>query len=431
MLNFDTRTGPDFGAAAPLYPEHKVPDWWLDAKLGVFIHWGPYSIPAWATTEPGPIPAEDAYVKHRYAEWYANTVRIKGSPTWQRHQDLYGVGTSFEDLVDGWQLGDFQISSLIDLAVQTGAKYVIPTTKHHDGLCLWDSATTPYSTAKRGPKRDLIQEIHDATRSRGLQFGVYFSGALDWHVSDFPAIESDTDLFRFRRNDERFARYAAAQLEELIARFSPDVLWNDIEWPDGGKGNEDYALAALFKRYYAAVPEGVINDRWGIPYRGFSTREYSDVPEKQDYPWEATRGIGLSFGYNQAEDESQSLTGDELIRFFADVVAKGGNLLLNIGPRADGSVPDVQTRAMRALGDWVHAHEAAIRGTRPWGPGVIGEQRFVEKDGDVFVYLLHGNQLDLPAELAAKQISWLGTTATGPQVPAEVRYWPVPVARLS
>ncbi len=104
-----------------------------------------------------------------------------------------------------------------------------------------------------------MAELHDAFRAAGARFGVYFSGALDWHVSGFLPIESDVDLFRHRRNDEWFARYSAAQLEELIAKFSPDVLWNEIDWPDGGKGHEDYAVAALLRRYFEAVPGGLVN----------------------------------------------------------------------------------------------------------------------------------------------------------------------------
>ncbi len=195
---------------------------------------------------------------------------------------------------------------------------------------------------------------------------MYYSGALDWHVSDFPPIESDTDLFRFRRNDAHFSRYAAAQLEELVERFAPDVLWNDIEWPDGGKGTEEYAVAALLQRYFDAVPDGVVNDRWGVPYHGFLTREYTDIPDIIPEPWESTRGLGYSFGFNQAEDERHSLSGAALIRLLVDVVAKNGNLLINVGPAADGSIPALQRKAMQELGSWLAVNGAAIYGTRPW-----------------------------------------------------------------
>ena len=366
-MNFESRTGPDLGDDAPRYPAAPVPEWYRDAKLGFFVHWGLYSVPAWAPAHPpGGVPVEDAYAFHQYAEWYANTVRIADSPTWRRHQERYGSGTSYEDLADQWDAGGFDADAFVGALVEAGARYVIPTTKHHDGFCLWETATTPFNAARRGPGRDLIGEFHDATRRRGVRFGVYFSGALDWHVSDFPPIESDTDLFRFRRADAWFSRYAAAQLNELVERFRPDVLWNDIEWPDGGKGNEEYAVAALLRRYFSRVPDGAINDRWGVPRHGFLTREYTHVPDIVEHPWESTRGLGYSFGYNQAEDESHSLSGAALIRLLVDVVSKNGNLLINVGPRADGSIPDLQRRAMGELGAWLRREGDAIYGTRPW-----------------------------------------------------------------
>jgi len=411
-MNFETRTGPDFGDAAPQYPDAAVPEWYRDAKLGFFVHWGLYSVPAWAPAHPpGGVPVEDAYAHHQYAEWYANTVRIAGSPTWRRHQEIYGTGTSYEDLADLWDAAGFDADAFVGELVGAGARYVVPTTKHHDGFCLWDTATTGFNAARRGPRRDLIGEFHDATRRAGARFGVYYSGALDWHVSDFPPIESDTDLFRFRRADEWFSRYSAAQLDELVERFRPDVLWNDIEWPDGGKGSADYGLAALFRRYFDAVPEGVLNDRWGVPRHGFLTREYTHVAEVLDTPWESTRGLGYSFGYNQAEDAGHSLSGSSLIRLLADVVSKNGNLLINVGPRADGSIPDLQLQAMRQLGTWLRRDGHAIYGTRPWirASEEVGAPRaYTASAGAVHVIALDpaAGTVDLPTELRDGRFRW-------------------------
>ncbi|MCR2824625.1 alpha-L-fucosidase [Microbacterium sp. zg.Y909] len=415
-MNFETRTGPDFGDAAPQYPDATVPEWYRDAKLGFFVHWGLYSVPAWAPAHPpGGVPVEDAYGHHQYAEWYANTVRIAGSPTWRRHQQIYGTGTSYEDLADRWDAGGFDADAFVGELVGAGAKYVVPTTKHHDGFCLWDTATTGFSAARRGPRRDLIAEFHDATRRAGARFGVYYSGALDWHVSDFPPIESDTDLFRFRRHDEWFSRYSAAQLDELVERFSPDVLWNDIEWPDGGKGAADHGLAALLGRYFDKVPDGVINDRWGVPRHGYLTREYTHVGEVLDTPWESTRGLGYSFGYNQAEDAGHSLSGHALIRLLADVVSKNGNLLINVGPRADGSIPDLQLQAMRELGTWLRRDGGAVYGTRPWIRAFeeTGAPRaYTTSPGAVHVIALDpsAGSIDLPAELSSGHARWADGT---------------------
>ncbi|QDZ15100.1 alpha-L-fucosidase [Humibacter ginsenosidimutans] len=418
MMNFESRVGPDFGADAPDYPDNAVPDWYRDAKLGFFVHWGLYSVPAWGTTAGDrAVPTEDAYAYHQYAEWYGNTVRIAGSPTWERHQRVYGTGTSYEDLADLWHAEAFDADSFVAELVGAGARYIVPTTKHHEGFCLWNTATTRFNAGQRGPHRDLIAELHDATRRSGTRFGTYFSGALDWHVSDFPPIESDTDLFRFRRNDEHFARYAASQVDELIERFSPDLLWNDIDWPDGGKGAQDYSVSALLTRYFSRVPDGVVNDRWGVPYHGYLTREYTDVAGALDSVWESTRGLGFSFGYNQDEDARHSLSGAALVRLLVDVVSKNGNLLINVGPRADGSIPELQLQAMRALGAWLTINGDAVYGTRPWRRATesVGAPRaYTASERGLHVHALDPATgiLDLPADLSeARQLSWADGTA--------------------
>lgn len=412
MMNFESRTGPDLGADGPVYPVQRVPDWYRDAKLGFFVHWGLYSVPAWAVAHPeGGVPTEDAYAWHQYAEWYGNTVRIAGSPTWRRHQEVYGPGRSYEDFAELWDASAFDGEAFVDELVGAGARYIVPTAKHHEGFCLWDTATTGFNAVARGPRRDLVAEFHAAARRAGIRFGVYYSGALDWHAGDFPPIESDTDLFRHRRNDEAFSRYAASQLEELVERFSPDLLWNDIDWPDGGKGHDDHALAALLSRYFDAHPDGVVNDRWGIPYHGFLTREYAQVDEILPQPWESTRGLGFSFGYNEAEDDRHTLSGPELIRMLVDVVSKNGNLLINVGPTASGEIPGLQRAAMRELGVWLEVNGDAVYGTRPWhrfGETAGEPRRYTRSASGVHVHALDPGigELSLPADLTAGEVRW-------------------------
>lgn len=424
MVNFEKRTGPDFGDDAPTYPDVPVAQWFRDAKLGFFIHWGLYSHPAWGTPKGDyNVPLEDAYTYHQYAEWYANTVRILGSPTQQHHAATYGPGSSYEDLADLWDVADFDATNLVGQLVGAGGQYIVPTTKHHDGFALWGTELSPFNSVNRGPRRDLIKEIVEATRTAGAKVGLYYSGALDWHVSEFPPIESDTDLFRFRRNDAEFSQYSAGQLTELIDNFSPDILWNDIEWPDGGKGHEDYALAAVLGRYFAKIPKGVINDRWGVPFHGYLTREYTHVPDILEQPWEATRGLGASFGYNQNEGPEHTLSSKELIHLLIDVVAKNGNLLLNVGPRADGSIPEIQQERLRELGAWLSVNGEAIYGTRPWvrhGEDYTAPQyspvSYTRKHDVLYVHALEPGrgQVVLPAEVSARtpHVEWL--SATGP-----------------
>ncbi|MEO7589269.1 MAG: alpha-L-fucosidase [Arachnia sp.] len=438
MLNFDARTGPDLGDAAPRYPELPVHEWYRDAKLGIFIHWGLYSNMAWAELHDHAVPVEDSYAHHQYAEWYANTVRVPGSPCQERHVRIHGVGTTYEDLASAWQVGAFDAATLVEQVLRSGARYVIPTAKHHDGFCLWDTATTPFNSAVRGPRRDLIAELHTATNAAGARFGIYFSGALDWHVSDFPAIRSDRELFTLRRNDENYSRYAAEQMRELVERFRPGVLWNDIDWPDGGKGGEDYGLSSIFERYRAVVPDGVVNDRWGVPAHGFLTREYSDVDEILEVPWEACRGLGLSFGFNRNEDESNSMSGAALIRYLVDVVSKNGNLLINVGPRSDGSIPELQLAALEELGGWMEVNGDAVYGTRPWIRAGDAGVAYTRSEGAVFCHVLDPStgRLTLPPEFAGLgSVAWLGGELSRVEegsvvIPVGLRGAPVAVAVL-
>ena len=316
MMNFEKRIGPDFGADGPQYPlTGAVPDWYRDAKLGFFIHWGLYSVPAWAV-QHGPgvhIPTEDAYAYHQYAEWYGNTVRIPGSPTWVRHQEVYGTGTSYEDLADLWRAEAFDADAVVSELVGAGAKYIIPTTKHHDGVTLWDApATDGRNTVARGPRRDLIAEFADATRARGLRFGVYYSGGLDWHFSDLPPIDRDDAP---APDDLAYAEYAHDHVIDLIDRYRPDILWGDIRWPQAGIEPGPKSLAHAFQEFYDAVPEGVVNDRWGESHWDFRTSEYvHGTAVEVGEAWENCRGIGLSFGHNRNEGPEHLLTADEAVR---------------------------------------------------------------------------------------------------------------------
>ncbi|WP_269938054.1 alpha-L-fucosidase [Arthrobacter sp. HY1533] len=413
MINFEDRVGPDFGEHNPSYPDWEFPSWLADAKFGIFVHWGLYSVPAWAEVAGSPTAVEDAYRDHQYAEWYGNTVRIEGSSAQAYQRANFGPGSSYEDLADVWTAEKFDAGAVLELFRQGGAKYVVPTAKHHDGFCLWDTATTPFNSAARGPRRDLMAEFATASRAAGLKFGAYYSGALDWHVSDFRAIDADPDIFRLRRNDEDFARYSHAQASELIEKFAPDILWNDIEWPDAGKSDVDFGVAALFTQYLRAVPGGIVNDRWGVPSHGYLTREYSDIGGLSEQHWESCRGLGRSFGVNQQETAADVLSVAELVQHLVSVVSRNGNLLLNIGLAADGTVPQIYRERLLGLGAWLAINGDAIYATRPWA-GALTELQAkhyavtVGRDATYLCVLTPDAQLP-PAPLGFAGGSWLGT----------------------
>ena len=182
-------------------PRRPLPQWARDASLGIFVHWGPYSVPAWAepTGALGAVPDDEWFAHNAYAEWYANTIRIEGSPAAEHHAREYG-GAPYEAFLDAWRAEAYDPADWARLFRAVGADYVVPTTKHHDGVALWDApGSGDLTTVARGPRRDLIGPLADAVRAEGLRFGVYYSGGLDWAFTDFPPHRSSDDVARSGR----------------------------------------------------------------------------------------------------------------------------------------------------------------------------------------------------------------------------------------
>lgn len=349
-----------------------LPEWARQSTLGIFIHWGPYSVPAWAepTGAWGAVPEEKWFSHNAYAEWYANTSRIAGSPAALHHAAEYGDNT-YDAFLDRWNPDQFDPSEWARLFHRAGADYVIPVTKHHDGVTLWDApGAGRLSTVARGPKLDLLAPLAEAVRNEGMRFGVYYSGGLDWAFTDFPPIESMSDVTEYRPNDAEYAEYATAHVRDLIDRYKPAVIWNDIEWPDAGKA--DGSLVQLLEYYKSVVPDGIVNDRWGAPVWDYRTSEYShDTQNERGVGWEHNRGLGFSFGYNRTEDESLTLSARELARVYADIVSRGGRLLLNIGPEASGRIPDIQRRTLEGFGEWSQNLKPYTLDRSPIEPGTV------------------------------------------------------------
>jgi alpha-L-fucosidase len=365
-----------------------TPEWWSAAQLGIFIHWTPASVPGFAPIDVDLValrrthPAPQSELP--YAEWYENSLRFPDSSVARFHRATYGDRTyesfaaDFEAGLAGWDPHEWA-----DLFARAGARYVVLVTKHHDGYCLWPSDVPNPHRPGWHTHRDVVGELADAVRAVGLRFGTYYSGGLDWTFDDRP-LATPAEVFASVPPDPTYRDYAEAQVRELIDRYRPDVLWNDIAWPFGGA-----RLRRLFADYYRAVPDGIVNDRWmprtalwallrlriarrafdaaarrmeeradgGIvpprpPHFGFRTPEYTTFEHTPPDPWEACRGIDRSFGYNRASTPAHHIGRDELLTLLRSVNAAGGNLLLNVGPRGDdATIPDDQRRRLRWLAE--------------------------------------------------------------------------------
>jgi alpha-L-fucosidase len=386
----------------------QTPAWFDEAKLGLFVHWNAAAIPAYAPLTrledmldlpPDPDGIGKMWRRLPYAEMYQNAMNIEGSPTARHHADLYGdlpydafVNRFRDEMIPRWEP-----DTLADLAVGTGARYLVLTTKTEDGFLLWPSEhANPNKRGWQSP-RDVVGELAAALRSRGLRFGAYYCGGVDWSFRGMPMTDETSFAAAMDHNDAYLA-YATAHWHELIERYRPDVMWNDYSLPPGAD------LDALFRFYLERVPDGAINNRFdprppteGIlepstVYSDFLTPEYS-TEGSPDRKWEACRGLGTSFGFNRLESDRTYLSPMELIHMFVDVVARGGNLLINVGPMATGEIPWIQAQRLLALGWWLRDNGEAIYGTRVWieHRGITGDGvgiRYTTSDDAVHAIVL-------------------------------------------
>jgi alpha-L-fucosidase len=411
-------------------PSRPVPRWFDDAKLGVFIHWGLYSVPGWAPRTPDIqrlLHDEGPRAMLReipYAEWYLNSMAIEGSPTWDHHRETYGADFAYDDFIPTFDAASAEadIDAIAALAHEAGAGYVVLTSKHSDGFALWPSPVDHPRKGEYHASRDLVGGLTDAVRARGLRMGLYYCGGFDWPSTD-RTMRRGADMLLAIPTTAEYERFAAAQVRDLIERYRPSVLWGDVAWPVGAE------LEALMADYYAAVPDGVVNDRWaivpGLEGRGrrallaaggravealwsrlpderrrlafppsrtydFRTPEYEIPDTIREEKWELARGVGNSFGLNRNEDPNAILSVVDLVRMLCDVVARNGNLLIGVGPDEYGRIPDDHAAPLRGLGAWMRDNGAAIVGSRPWTAGPDprvsgGGIRYTVVDGTVHV----------------------------------------------
>ena len=385
-----------------------VPEWFEDAKFGIFIHWGIYSVPAWA-----PADADlDIYAK--YAEWYwwrINENSEVGKLFRAYHNRVYGEDFKYQDFAPMFKAENFNPNQWADLFKRAGAKYVVLTSKHAEGFTLWPSEQSwNWNSMDVGPHRDLCGDLSKAVKDAGLRMGFYYC-FFEWYN---PLYHDNLEYYVDNR--------MIPQMKDLVTRYEPDVLWSDGEWshPSGEWKSTEF-LAWLYNE--SPVKEAVcVNDRWGKETRGlhggYFTTEYEQVHENKgvsysDHPWEENRGIGTSFGYNRMEGLNNYMSSDALIDLLVEKVANGGNLLLDIGPTADGRIPVIQQQRLMDIGNWLDINGEAIYGSRKWNGAEKNEQKnvfFTKKGNDLFVLCTSYPEaiIEVKCDKRAENVSLLG-----------------------
>jgi alpha-L-fucosidase len=348
-----------------------IPSWFEDAKFGIFIHWGVYAVPAWRKIEPGRYAS--------YAEWYyARVMDNKENGGYEFHRKNYGEDFEYRDFAPMFRAELFDPDQWADLFKRSGARYVVLTSKHHDGFCMWPTENQHkenWNVGDTGPERDVLGDLSKAVRDVGLKMGLYYS------IPDWESIPRTLEPKTYYIRQEFVDRYGLdpeqyrddilkPQLKELVNNYQPSLIFSDAgEWlyDDQFWGTKEF-LSWLYSDS-PCKDEVVVNDRWckGMPgkHGDYFSSEYKDADMGQFHkPWEESRGIGGSYGFNRAENAEDYASATDLIIELIDIVSRGGNLLLNVGPTADGRIPVVMQERLIEIGEWLQINGEAIYETR-------------------------------------------------------------------
>jgi len=315
--------------------------WWHQARFGMFVHWGLYSVighQEWVMESEGiPIPQYELLAKHF-------TPRPGAAREWAK------------------------------LARRAGQKYMVLTTKHHEGFCLWDTKLTDYNAARQGPRRDLVREFVEAARAEGLRVGFYYS-LMDWHHPDGARCKTDPAA------RARFVDYTHGLVRELMSNYGTiDILWYDVDWP---LTPEQWRADEMNRMVFALQPNIIVNNRNGLP-GDFSTPEHKI--EAADRAWESCDTMNLGWGYQRSDDEWKSAR--RIVNDLTVCAQQGGNYLLNIGPDANGDVPEPSVQVLNEVGAWLRTNGAAIYGAEGRASAAMGNyDNFTKVGNKLFLHV--------------------------------------------
>lgn len=349
-----------------------IPDWFNKDKFGIFIHWGVYAVPAYAPVIPNSGLS--------YSEWYWQRIESGEKAFTDFHEKNYGKNFPYHQLEKQFRAELYDPAYWASIFKRSGARYVVLTSKHHEGYTLWPNKQAdstwkrPWNAVSGTPGRDLLGDLTSAVRDSGLRMGYYYS-LYEWFN---PLWKSDRNAY--------VRHHMTPQFKDLVNTYKPDLIFADGEWdmPDS-LWHSPELLAWLFNE--SPVKDYVVvNDRWGSNTRHrntgatYTTSEYG-AGMNPDIIWEESRGIGHSYGYNRKEGADDYKSGRDLILILVDIVSRGGNLLLDIGPTADGRIPVIMQQKLLEIGSFLQQNGEAIyetsawSTTRQWSEGVIPKQK--------------------------------------------------------
>ena len=338
--------------------------WMREARLGLFIHWGLYSVAA----------------RH---EWVKQRERLDDA--------------AYQPYFDHFDPDRYDPAHWARLARQAGMRYAVLTTKHHEGFCLWDSALTDYKATNAPAGRDLLRPWVEAFRAEGLRIGFYHS-LLDWHHPDFPI-----DGLHPQRDDQaaieaargrdvsRYADYLHGQVRELLTGYGPvDYLFFDFSYPGwtwGGKGRDDWRSAELLELVRSLQPEVIVNDRLDLEGDVVTPEQYQPVTSlaSSDRLWEACQTLNGSWGYDR--DNLDRKTSGQLLRMLVDGVSKDGNMLLNVGPTARGEFEPYAVEVLAGIGRWMDGHARSVYGAGPASFAPPPDTRYTRRGDRLYLHL--------------------------------------------
>jgi alpha-L-fucosidase len=374
-----TRGGP-FEANWDSLGAYHVPEWYRDAKFGIFIHWGVYSVPAFGN------------------EWYPRNMYQKNNAAFQHHIETYGAQSKFgyKDFIPMFRAEHFDPDAWVDLFARAGARYIVPVAEHCDGFSMYDSTINPWNAAKMGPKRDVIGALEAATRKRGLHFGASSHRAEHWWWYDGGmTFDSDVQDPRYKQlygpasrrtlpgnegkepdpnhleqwlaPDKAFMDDWLARSSEIVDKYHPDFLYFD--WWIGQPAFQPYLkrFTAYYYNQAARRKQGVVltyKDHYFPENAAVLDVERGKLDALRLLPWQTDTSVSIrSWGYVKNDEYRDAKS---LIDEMADVVSKNGNFLLNVGPRADGTIPEEARSVLLKIGTWMGTNGEAIYGSRPW-----------------------------------------------------------------